>query len=228
MHMMNDLRPATNIRALIDKLSRQTSKLQRMAVAIGTGRDNADFRDKLNEEKDRGMNLIHDIVRQIKTVGPEHPSMRGYARRFEQEARMFQEAVEKIRMRRDTDIKQKNSESIGDEDELQVGLLEAQVDGQLNALEAKRNQIKNLEQDVTELATMFQDLHGLVHDQQAVVDQIEVHVEEAKQYTDNATSELAAAERYQRSARRRQLCCCIILLFLIGIITLVIYLMVRK
>eukprot|EP00469_Lotharella_globosa_P006667 CAMPEP_0167785848 /NCGR_PEP_ID=MMETSP0111_2-20121227/8451_1 /TAXON_ID=91324 /ORGANISM="Lotharella globosa, Strain CCCM811" /LENGTH=226 /DNA_ID=CAMNT_0007677137 /DNA_START=166 /DNA_END=846 /DNA_ORIENTATION=+ len=226
---MEDLRPTTNIRALIDKLSRQTSKLQRMAVTIGTGRDNADFRDRLNEEKDRGMNLIHDIVRHIKSVGPDHPSMRGYASRFEQEARAFQDAVDKIRIRRDSDIKQKNSESIGqEEDDLQVGLLEAQVDGQLNALEAKRTQIRNLEQDVTELATMFQDLHGLVHDQQSVVDQIEVHVEEAKQYTENASSELAAAERYQRGARRRQLCCCLVLLFMIGIIVLVIYLLVKK
>mmetsp|Transcript_30297 Transcript_30297/g.42233 ORF Transcript_30297/g.42233 Transcript_30297/m.42233 type:complete len:233 (-) Transcript_30297:411-1109(-) len=232
MQRMEDFSRAgsRNLRSNIDKLSRLSSKLQRMAATIGTGRDNPSFREKLNEEKDRGMTLIHSIVRMIKQMRArgENPSVKG----FEKEARKFQEVIERIRDDESRVVRNSiNSGRSSDvDDELTAGLLDGQLqeEAKLTHLEAKKNQIKNLEQDVTELAGMFVDLQGLVNEQQATVDQITVHVEEAKEYTNNAATELEKAERYQRSARRRQLCCCILLLVVLLIVALVIYLLVKK
>eukprot|EP00466_Bigelowiella_natans_P002758 jgi/Bigna1/130411/aug1.11_g5119 len=199
MQRMDDFSRAgsRNLRSNIDKLSRLSSKLQRMAATIGTGRDSPSFREKLNEEKDRGMTLIHTVVRMIKQMRArgESPSVKG----FEKEARKFQEVIERIRDHESRLVR--NSISSGRnsdvDDELTAGLLDGQLqeEAKLTHLEAKKNQIK-----------------GLVNDQQATVDQITVHVEEAKEYTNNAATELEKAEKYQRSARRRQLCCCILLL----------------
>jgi len=163
-----------------------------MAATIGTGRDNPSFREKLNEEKDRGMTLIHSIVRMIKQMRArgENPSVKG----FEKEARKFQEVIERIRDDESRVVRNSiNSGRSSDvDDELTAGLLDGQLqeEAKLTHLEAKKNQIKNLEQDVTELAGMFVDLQGLVNEQQATVDQITVHVEEAKEYTNNAATEL--------------------------------------
>mmetsp|Transcript_14373 Transcript_14373/g.35047 ORF Transcript_14373/g.35047 Transcript_14373/m.35047 type:complete len:231 (+) Transcript_14373:127-819(+) len=230
MHKMTSFRSTENLRSMIDRLSRQTAKLQRMAVTIGTTRDNGGFRDKLNEEKDKGMELIHGIVGLIKQTGRDHPSVQSILGKFEREARQFQEVIERIKDDESRVVHQVNTDSVA-EDDLTVGLLQEgniQVDAKLSQLENKRTQIRNLESDVTELASMFKDLQGLVNDQQSSVDQITVHVEEAKVYTQNAASELEKAERYQRSARRRQLCCCILLLIVFIVIGLVIYLLVKK
>jgi len=216
---------------MIDKLSRQTHKLERMTVTIGTARDNADFRDNLNEEKDRGMELIHDIVREIKARGSDDPTIQRVTSGFEIEARKFQEVVETIRDKEERVLHTHTPNvSTGSEDDLKVGLLEGQiqVDGKLSALEAKKNQIKNLEADVTELASMFQDIASLVDDQQHVVDHIAVSVEHAVEATGGAAEQLQKAEAYQRSARRRMLCCFVLLLIVLGIIALIIYLIVKK
>jgi len=213
MQRMDEFKGSRVLRSLVERLARQTSKLQRMAVTIGTPRDTATFRDKLTEEKDVGMSLIHDIVRHIKQMQANgiNPNVKA----FENEARNFQEIIERIRDHESQVVSSSVVSAASQDDDLTVGLLsqgQIQVDGQVSQLEAKKKQIKHLEQDVTELATMFKDLQGLVNDQQETVDQIQVHVEETKAYTNNAASELEQAERYLRSARRRQLCCCIILI----------------
>mmetsp|Transcript_4018 Transcript_4018/g.5772 ORF Transcript_4018/g.5772 Transcript_4018/m.5772 type:complete len:230 (+) Transcript_4018:258-947(+) len=229
MQRMDEFKGSRVLRSLVERLARQTSKLQRMAVTIGTPRDTATFRDKLTEEKDVGMSLIHDIVRHIKQMQANgiNPNVKA----FENEARNFQEIIERIRDHESQVVSSSVVSAASQDDDLTVGLLsqgQIQVDGQVSQLEAKKKQIKHLEQDVTELATMFKDLQGLVNDQQETVDQIQVHVEETKAYTNNAASELEQAERYLRSARRRQLCCCIILIVVLLIVVLIIYLLVKK
>eukprot|EP00471_Norrisiella_sphaerica_P001018 CAMPEP_0184480782 /NCGR_PEP_ID=MMETSP0113_2-20130426/2304_1 /TAXON_ID=91329 /ORGANISM="Norrisiella sphaerica, Strain BC52" /LENGTH=206 /DNA_ID=CAMNT_0026859501 /DNA_START=250 /DNA_END=871 /DNA_ORIENTATION=- len=192
---MDEFKGSRVLRSLVERLARQTSKLQRMAVTIGTPRDTATFRDKLTEEKDVGMSLIHDIVRHIKQMQANgiNPNVKA----FENEARNFQEIIERIRDHESQVVSSSVVSAASQDDDLTVGLLsqgQIQVDGQVSQLEAKKKQIKHLEQDVTELATMFKDLQGLVNDQQETVDQIQVHVEETKAYTNNAASELEQAD----------------------------------
>eukprot|EP00468_Gymnochlora_sp_CCMP2014_P012461 CAMPEP_0167757368 /NCGR_PEP_ID=MMETSP0110_2-20121227/9885_1 /TAXON_ID=629695 /ORGANISM="Gymnochlora sp., Strain CCMP2014" /LENGTH=229 /DNA_ID=CAMNT_0007643547 /DNA_START=23 /DNA_END=712 /DNA_ORIENTATION=+ len=229
---MDDL-GAKSLSSKIDKLAARTGRLERMVVTVGTVRDTPQFRENLYEEKTEGMETVHDIIKVIRRLGKNHPDVKPLTRRFEKEARKFQDAVAKIRDAEARTVEKFKSEgsSIGEEDDLKVGLLSAgqlQVESKMTQLEHKRNQIRNLEQDVTELASMFRDMQGLVDDQQQTVDQIVVHVESAVEATDNAASELQKAERYQRAARRRQLCCCILLLIIVAIIAIVIWVLVKK
>jgi len=159
MQRMDEFKGSRVLRSLVERLARQTSKLQRMAVTIGTPRDTATFRDKLTEEKDVGMSLIHDIVRHIKQMQANgiNPNVKA----FENEARNFQEIIERIRDHESQVVSSSVVSAASQDDDLTVGLLsqgQIQVDGQVSQLEAKKKQIKHLEQDVTELATMFKDL----------------------------------------------------------------------
>lgn len=230
---MSDFSVPLGLRANIERLAKTTSKLNRMVATIGTSRDSDSFRDRLHEEKDSGMELIHSIVDEIRARG-ESVAASQVTRTFKQEAGRFQQVMEKIK-EAEARVVQKSAwgsseGQVGEADESKVALLQGQqqIDGRLESLERKKNQLRVLESDVSELAEMFKDVHSLVHQQEETVNQIVVSVEESKVATENAAQQFQQAEEYQRRSRKRKLCCFVICLVLIAVIALVIYLIAKK
>ncbi|XP_063702607.1 syntaxin-1A isoform X4 [Culicoides brevitarsis] len=91
-------------------------------------------------------------------------------------------------------------------------------------IEARHADIIKLENSIRELHDMFMDMAMLVESQGELVDRIENHVEQSKEYTEQGHTALKIAKEYQSKARKKKiliLACLIISLIILLIILLV-------
>ncbi|OLY79437.1 Syntaxin-1A [Smittium mucronatum] len=72
----------------------------------------------------------------------------------------------------------------------------------LKDLEDRQQDILNIEQTINELAAMFEQVSGMISQQQEMIDNIELGVEEADVNVMGATSEVAKAVVYRKRARK--------------------------
>lgn len=91
-------------------------------------------------------------------------------------------------------------------------LISEELDNVVRDIEERHKGILRLEQQVTEVYQLFQDLATLVDMQQETLDVIENRVSMAKNYQGQALEELVKGEEYQKKARRRQICILMIIL----------------
>mmetsp|Transcript_24226 Transcript_24226/g.36328 ORF Transcript_24226/g.36328 Transcript_24226/m.36328 type:complete len:316 (-) Transcript_24226:144-1091(-) len=101
--------------------------------------------------------------------------------------------------------------------------LEAMLQGQgqkeeLERLQKRSDIVNQINTEVRNLLTMFQDMAALVDAQQETVDNIQTHIESAKDYTGQAAIELFEAANYLDAARRKMCICAVIVLIVIGVI----------
>mmetsp|Transcript_26805 Transcript_26805/g.42964 ORF Transcript_26805/g.42964 Transcript_26805/m.42964 type:complete len:307 (+) Transcript_26805:252-1172(+) len=85
-------------------------------------------------------------------------------------------------------------------------------------IQDKHKDIVRLEQSIVELHQLFVDMSVLVETQGEMLDQIELHVQQAHQYVDKGVKQLEKAKESQKSARKRMcciVCCCVIFLMLV-------------
>ncbi len=86
----------------------------------------------------------------------------------------------------------------------------------------RHEEIRNIEQEVREVASIFVDLKHLVEEQQVSIDVIDANIASTRSRTEEGMRELEAAEKHQRSVRKRMCCTLIVLLIIIVIIVVVI------
>jgi len=94
-------------------------------------------------------------------------------------------------------------------------------------LERRNIQIKALEGQMLEIAEMFKDMQKLVHEQQEVLDIIDNNIVTANAHVERGHDELVEAEQLQIRARKRKCAIAICLVILAGIITLIVYFLVK-
>ncbi|TMW40337.1 hypothetical protein DOY81_014583, partial [Sarcophaga bullata] len=85
-------------------------------------------------------------------------------------------------------------------------------------IEARHADIMKLETSIKELHDMFMDMAVLVEAQGEMVDRVEYHVEQAKDYVQTATRDTKMASIYQSKARRKKIMILICLLVLVIIV----------
>ena len=85
-------------------------------------------------------------------------------------------------------------------------------------IEARHADIMKLETSIKELHDMFMDMAVLVEAQGEMVDRVEYHVEQAKDYVQTATRETRMAAIYQSKARRKKIMILICLTVLVIIV----------
>ena len=85
-------------------------------------------------------------------------------------------------------------------------------------IEARHADIMKLETSIKELHDMFMDMAVLVEAQGEMVDRVEYHVEQAKDYVQTATRETKMAAIYQSKARRKKIMILICLTVLVIIV----------
>jgi len=90
-------------------------------------------------------------------------------------------------------------------------------------VEARHNDIVKLEKSLQELHDMFLEMAVLIEAQGEVVDRIQNHVEETKDFVQEAKVQLVKAEKLQGSARRKKIYIIIFLILLVIVIGLIIY-----
>ena len=95
-----------------------------------------------------------------------------------------------------------------------------EVDFQESLIVERESEIRNIEQSVGELNELFRDVAHIVHEQGAVLDQIDVNVTNVNTDTRQADVELRSASRYQKNARSKACCLLLILAVVLVIIIL--------
>lgn len=98
-----------------------------------------------------------------------------------------------------------------------------EVDFQEALILEREEEIRNIEQGVSDLNVLFQQVAQLVAEQGEVLDTIERNVETVRDDTRGADRELRAAVRYQKRARSRMCCLLMILTVILTIILLAIF-----
>eukprot|EP00051_Salpingoeca_urceolata_P034746 m.26521 g.26521 ORF g.26521 m.26521 type:complete len:292 (-) comp8252_c0_seq1:25-900(-) len=100
-----------------------------------------------------------------------------------------------------------------------------QLDEQIEYNEAvivEREQgIRELESQMTEINSIFQDLGTLVHEQGHVLDNIEANMTTTQDNVQHGTEELVKASTYQKKARKKMFCVLIIVVIVAAILTIV-------
>lgn len=95
-----------------------------------------------------------------------------------------------------------------------------EVDFQESLIVERESEIRNIEQSVGELNELFRDVAHIVHEQGAMLDTIEVNVQNTATDTRQADVELRSANRYQKRARGKMCCLLLILAVILTIIIL--------
>eukprot|EP00467_Chlorarachnion_reptans_P025873 CAMPEP_0114494460 /NCGR_PEP_ID=MMETSP0109-20121206/4665_1 /TAXON_ID=29199 /ORGANISM="Chlorarachnion reptans, Strain CCCM449" /LENGTH=350 /DNA_ID=CAMNT_0001671501 /DNA_START=6 /DNA_END=1058 /DNA_ORIENTATION=+ len=100
-------------------------------------------------------------------------------------------------------------------------LIEGEDQAELDRLIARSEVVGQINREVRLLLEMFQDMAALVEQQQETIDNISNHVQNAKEYTGQAATELLEAWKHQLAARKKMLACFVILLIVIAVIVLI-------
>ncbi|XP_011405068.1 PREDICTED: syntaxin-1A-like isoform X1 [Amphimedon queenslandica] len=89
----------------------------------------------------------------------------------------------------------------------------------LDEVEARRTQIRELEQNLKELYDMFYDIMLLIDSQGDLVDNIEYNVEKTAAYVESGTKAIVAAARIKKkNTRLRWIICCVVTTIIIVLV----------
>ncbi|KAK9473090.1 t-SNARE [Dipodascopsis tothii] len=99
-----------------------------------------------------------------------------------------------------------------------------EIDFQNSLIAEREIEIQGIEQGISELNEIFRDLGTMVTEQGVLIDNIESNITNVAVNTQNASTELTKASRYQKSTRNK--CCClfIILAIILTVVLLAVFL----
>ncbi|RDD40041.1 Syntaxin [Trichoplax sp. H2] len=97
----------------------------------------------------------------------------------------------------------------------------------LEAIEARHNDIMNLEKSIKELHEMFLDMAMLVESQGEMIDNIEHNTVNAVDFICSAKEDVKKAVKYQSAARKKKIICLALALVLIIIIIIILIVQLR-
>ncbi|XP_068677811.1 syntaxin-1A-like isoform X2 [Montipora foliosa] len=92
----------------------------------------------------------------------------------------------------------------------------------LGDIEARHQDIINLEKSIQELHEMFLDMAMLVESQGEMIDRIEYNVEQAVDFVQSAKSDTKKAVKYQSKARRKKILIIVCLIVFVAIIVAIV------
>jgi len=242
----------------IRQLSVNITQIKSLSDALGTSKDSLENREQLRHLIDSTRVISSDTAQSMKSLhdtrssGPQEDKTRKFQQQklvkdFQIILQRFQE-ISKIaaEKERNTPLPQKSQKSqnayasYDDEpvDYEKQGLIEAQRTQQLqldndrqfmDSLIADREQgIREIEKAVVEVNEIFRDLSNLVHEQGAMIDNIESNIEESVVKTSEGVEELRKANDYQKSSRNKMCCLALIILIIAAIIVVVVYFVLAK
>lgn len=98
----------------------------------------------------------------------------------------------------------------------------AELEYHESLIAARQAEIREIESGVQELNDIFRDLGNIVHEQGAMIDNIEFNINSVADNSHAAHSELTHAHEYQRKAGRRAACLLLIVGFVVAVVLLAI------
>ncbi|KAM9840560.1 syntaxin-7 [Aulostomus maculatus] len=228
-----------SISSNIQKLTLQTSELQRAVSLLGTEQDTSQLRHSLQQKQQQVNQLAKETDRLIKAfsalpVGADQRQRKIQKERLLNEFSTVLNSFQKIQ-RQAADKEREfvakvraNSRVSGGQPDYGNDLpfpsqsqvqdqTEAITEEDLRLIQERESAIRQLESDITDINDIFKDLGMMVHEQGDMIDSIEANVESADVNVQNATQQLARAADYQRSSRKK-MCILMIVLAIAGVI----------
>lgn len=101
--------------------------------------------------------------------------------------------------------------------------LQAEQNIDMELMQERERELRQLEHDIRDVNTIFKDLAVLVHEQGETIDSIEANVENASVHVEEGVTQLQRAKEYQRRRRRRQWCIVIVAAVTVVVLICIIY-----
>ena len=92
----------------------------------------------------------------------------------------------------------------------------------LDEVEQRHQDLMKIEKNVIELHQLFTEMTLMIQQQGEVIDDIETHVSNTVNYTEQANQEIDKAIEHRRSTRKKMWCCCVLGIILVALIVLII------
>jgi len=216
-----------------EKLNKYNSKLERMMAKMGTSADDSSLRNQMATERDAAKGLAKQMMANAKKHKTDKQALKKFEaaltafNKISQEIEKKQTAVVRMsQSHRDSQLNGGDAKStpkqtpinqqVQQDGDIQIEILQMDVD----EIDARKNDIQQIERDVREVGEMFKDLAVLVNEQQDSIDVIENNINKAKENVQVAHTDLVQAEEYQKAARKKQ--CLILLALLIALVVIIV------
>ncbi|KAG7460707.1 hypothetical protein MATL_G00201620 [Megalops atlanticus] len=227
----------------IQRITQQTSELQRMVNQLGTPLDTSEFRQQLKQKQQHVGQLAKDTDRYMKEFGSLAVTSEQRHRKIQKErlvndftnalgvfqktqrlaAEKEKEFVDRVRANSrlstglpDDDGKPSPFESSEGHSQAQTQE-EAITEDDLQLILERESSIRQIESDIRDVNEIFKDLAMMVHEQGDMIDSIEANVENADSSVQSATQQLARAAEYQHKSRKK-ICILIVILVVVAVV----------
>jgi len=97
---------------------------------------------------------------------------------------------------------------------------QSEVDYQEQLIAEREEEIREIEQGISEINEIFVDLGTMVNEQQGAIDSVWNNVQNVRDDTQAGSRELTSASRYQKNARNRACCLLLILAVVLAVVLL--------
>lgn len=104
---------------------------------------------------------------------------------------------------------------------------DAAIDYDLNLIQEREEQIRQIESTMLDVNEIFKDLSMMVSEQGDMIDSIEANVDRAGDNVEEGTKQLSTALKYQKKARRK-MCCIFGILAVIAVVITIILVVTLK
>lgn len=237
----------------IQKISHNVLQIKNMVNSIGTPLDSEELRHRMSILQGETSKLTRETNNVLKDISHKGMSedekeqdkfkvkIRLLRENFSDILKDYSEVQKTAKVKQRQTIKRKLRDSVtkgeesvtnnaGDEREasimLQIEVVQGEVD--LELVKEREEALRQLEQDIQDLNTIFKDLGVMVHEQGEDLNVIEDNVEPAARDVEQGVKNLKDAEEYQSSARRKKLFLALILSAVLVIIIVIVVVVVTQ
>ncbi|KAL9097286.1 MAG: hypothetical protein Q9165_000713 [Trypethelium subeluteriae] len=235
----------TNLSEKLFSLQSNISRLNSDVAALGTKRENARVRERVQDlldETSTAFREIHEGLKRVQDWPDLGPSQKYTQSKLNREAKatldefqsLQRSALEKQRasataarvaLDESTTSPTQSQTPFGgqqqqqqEQEQLRLASQD-EVDFQEQLIIERESEIRNIEQSVGELNELFRDVAHMVHEQGEQLDIISVNVQNTRDDTRGASTELRTAERHQKSARGKA--CCLLLIMAVVLVIVI-------
>ncbi|XP_069091269.1 syntaxin-7 [Pleurodeles waltl] len=234
-----------NITSNIQKITKNSSEIQRIVNQLGTSLDTPELRHQLQQKIQLTNQLAKETERYLKEFA-SLPSTSEQRQRKLLKDRLLNELTTALtnfqKIQRQAADKEKDlvararassrvSTGVPEDNSTEAALVSWETESQpqaqaqyediteddLRLIEERETSIRQLEADILNINEIFKDLGAMIHEQGDMIDSIEANVESADVHVQQANQQLARASEYQ-SKSRKKICILIVVLVVAAVV----------
>ncbi|KAJ3019347.1 Plasma membrane t-SNARE, secretory vesicle fusion [Thoreauomyces humboldtii] len=229
----------------------QIESLHHKALLGTSPDEQAHYTRQVDQLQDETSDLIQHLRATVKRLAAEtkrapksdagirKQQQQGLAKRLVEVAQLYQkqqtQSKQKYRQRMEREIKIARPDARPEEIEQALDtnnngsvfsqqLLSSRVGTQRAALaevQTRHEEISRIERSITELFELFQEMQGLLEQQQETIDAIETHVDDTHIHIESGNKEMTQAIVHRKASRKKMwwiMLCCLILLIILALL----------